>query len=169
MRSAYAAKNPENISHKTAHEEIPRAKKHVVFHFYKPLTPYGGELRHGQPLSPAILYKGQTCLVFAVAGEIFHKVLPRKCAAHKVAIERAQNIGKRSVRGRYAAARTSSKISVIMDMRENHLSYRETIRKYWGTQSRTVRYDKNRRSLQALHPTCSRASQQSPSAAMRMR
>ena len=24
------------------------------------------------------------------------------------------------------------KISVIMDMRENHLSYRETVRKYWG-------------------------------------
>ena len=23
------------------------------------------------------------------------------------------------------------KISVIMDMRENHLSYRETVRKYW--------------------------------------
>lgn len=28
------------------------------------------------------------------------------------------------------------KISVIMDMRENHLSYRETVRKYWDTQSR---------------------------------
>lgn len=100
MRSVYAAKKPENISHKTTHEEIPRAKKHVVFHFYKPLTPCGGELRHGQPLSPAILYKGQKCLVFAIAGEISHKVLPRKCAAHKVAIERAQNIGKRPVRRR---------------------------------------------------------------------
>ena len=29
------------------------------------------------------------------------------------------------------------KISVIMDMRENHLSYRETVRKYWKTKSRT--------------------------------
>ena len=28
------------------------------------------------------------------------------------------------------------KISVIMDMRHNHLSYRETIRKYWDTTSR---------------------------------
>ena len=27
------------------------------------------------------------------------------------------------------------KIAVIMDMRENHLSYRETVRKYWSTQS----------------------------------
>ena len=26
------------------------------------------------------------------------------------------------------------KITVIMDMRENHLSYRETVRKYWNTQ-----------------------------------
>lgn len=29
------------------------------------------------------------------------------------------------------------KISVIMDMRENNLSYRETVRKYWGTKSET--------------------------------
>lgn len=29
------------------------------------------------------------------------------------------------------------KISVIMDMRENHLAYRETARKHWNTQSRT--------------------------------
>ena len=28
------------------------------------------------------------------------------------------------------------KIAVIMDMRENHLSYRETVRKYWSTQRR---------------------------------
>ena len=28
------------------------------------------------------------------------------------------------------------KISVIMDMRENFLGYRETVRKYWGTQNR---------------------------------
>lgn len=28
------------------------------------------------------------------------------------------------------------KITVIMDMRENHLSYRETVRKYWGTKSK---------------------------------
>lgn len=28
------------------------------------------------------------------------------------------------------------KISVIMDMRESHLSYRETVRKYWGAQSK---------------------------------
>lgn len=29
------------------------------------------------------------------------------------------------------------KISVIMDMQEHHLGYRETIRKYWGTTSRS--------------------------------
>ena len=29
------------------------------------------------------------------------------------------------------------KITVIMDMRENRLSYRETVRKYWGTKSKT--------------------------------
>ncbi len=29
------------------------------------------------------------------------------------------------------------KISVIMDMRENYLSHRETVRKYWNTQNRT--------------------------------
>ena len=29
------------------------------------------------------------------------------------------------------------KLSVIMDMRENHLSYREAVRKYWGTKSET--------------------------------
>ena len=28
------------------------------------------------------------------------------------------------------------KIGVIMDMRENHLSYRETVRKYWHTKTR---------------------------------
>ena len=28
------------------------------------------------------------------------------------------------------------KKSVIMDMRENHLAYRETVRKYWNTRSR---------------------------------
>ena len=28
------------------------------------------------------------------------------------------------------------KISVIMDMRENHSSYRETVRKYWKTKNR---------------------------------
>ena len=27
------------------------------------------------------------------------------------------------------------KISVIMDMRENYLSHRETVRKYWNTQN----------------------------------
>ena len=41
---------------------------------------------------------------------------------------------KGSNQKRYSA---EFKISVIMDMRENHLSYRETVRKYWGTQSRT--------------------------------
>ncbi len=29
------------------------------------------------------------------------------------------------------------KLSVILDMSENYLSYRETVRKHWGTQSRT--------------------------------
>lgn len=29
------------------------------------------------------------------------------------------------------------KISVIIDMRENYLSHRETVRKYWNTQNRT--------------------------------
>ncbi len=29
------------------------------------------------------------------------------------------------------------KICVIMDMREHFLAYRETVRKYWGTKSRT--------------------------------
>ena len=29
------------------------------------------------------------------------------------------------------------KIGVIMDMREHFLAYRETVRKYWGTKSRT--------------------------------
>ena len=28
------------------------------------------------------------------------------------------------------------KISVILDMRSNHLSYSETVRKYWGTQTK---------------------------------
>ena len=40
---------------------------------------------------------------------------------------------KGSEQKRYSA---EFKISVIMDMRENHLSYRETVRKYWDTQSR---------------------------------
>ena len=30
------------------------------------------------------------------------------------------------------------KLSVIMDMRENHLSYRETVRKHWHTKNRQV-------------------------------
>lgn len=29
------------------------------------------------------------------------------------------------------------KICVIMDMRENHLSYSDTVRKYWGAKTRT--------------------------------
>ena len=29
------------------------------------------------------------------------------------------------------------KISVILDMLNNNLGYRETVRKYWGTKSRT--------------------------------
>ncbi|MGN0812199.1 MAG: hypothetical protein ACI4MQ_01660, partial [Candidatus Coproplasma sp.] len=29
------------------------------------------------------------------------------------------------------------KIAVIIDMRENHLAYRETVRKYWNTHSRS--------------------------------
>ena len=29
------------------------------------------------------------------------------------------------------------KLSVILDMREHHLSYRETVRKYWQTKSRS--------------------------------
>ena len=29
------------------------------------------------------------------------------------------------------------KTGVIMDMRENYLSHRETVRKYWNTQNRT--------------------------------
>ena len=40
---------------------------------------------------------------------------------------------KGSEQKRYSA---EFKISVIMDMRENHLSYRETVRKYWDPQSR---------------------------------
>ena len=31
---------------------------------------------------------------------------------------------------------TEFKTRVIMDMRENHLSYSETVRKYWGTKSK---------------------------------
>ncbi len=31
---------------------------------------------------------------------------------------------------------TEFKIGVIVDMRENHMSYSETVRKYWGTQSK---------------------------------
>lgn len=31
---------------------------------------------------------------------------------------------------------TEFKLSVIMDMRENHLAYRETVRKHWNTTSR---------------------------------
>ncbi len=29
------------------------------------------------------------------------------------------------------------KIAVIMDMRENHMSYSDTVRKYWGVKTRT--------------------------------
>ena len=29
------------------------------------------------------------------------------------------------------------KICVIMDMREHHLAYRETVRKYWNTENRS--------------------------------
>ena len=32
------------------------------------------------------------------------------------------------------------KISVIMDMRENHLGYSETVRKYWGSDVQEVNY-----------------------------
>ena len=32
---------------------------------------------------------------------------------------------------------TEFKMCVIMDMREHFLAYRETVRKYWGTKSRT--------------------------------
>lgn len=38
------------------------------------------------------------------------------------------------------------KIGVIMDMREHHLGYRETIRKYWNTQNQTEE-DKYRHTL----------------------
>ena len=31
---------------------------------------------------------------------------------------------------------TEFKIGVIMDMRDNHMSYSETVRKYWGTKSK---------------------------------
>ena len=31
---------------------------------------------------------------------------------------------------------TEFKIGVIMDMRENHMSYSETVRKYWGVESK---------------------------------
>ena len=37
---------------------------------------------------------------------------------------------KGTVQKRYGA---EFKISVIMDMREHHLGYRETVRKYWNT------------------------------------
>lgn len=33
------------------------------------------------------------------------------------------------------------KISVILDMRNNHLSYSETVRKYWGTQTKAETSD----------------------------
>lgn len=39
------------------------------------------------------------------------------------------------------------KISVIMDMRENHLSYRETVRKYWGVRNGQERNYINRLKL----------------------
>ncbi len=32
---------------------------------------------------------------------------------------------------------TEFKIGVILDMREHHLGYRETVRKYWNTKSRS--------------------------------
>ena len=40
------------------------------------------------------------------------------------------------------------KISVIMDMREHFLAYRETVRKYWGTKSRSEE-DKYTKTLKA--------------------
>ena len=33
------------------------------------------------------------------------------------------------------------KTSVIMDMREHHLSYHETVRKYWNTKTRTEEFN----------------------------
>ena len=32
---------------------------------------------------------------------------------------------------------TEFKIGVIVDMRENHMSYSETVRKYWGTETKS--------------------------------
>ena len=32
---------------------------------------------------------------------------------------------------------TEFKIGVIVDMRENHMSYSETVRKYWGTENKS--------------------------------
>ena len=29
------------------------------------------------------------------------------------------------------------KIAVIMDMRENHMTYSDTVRKYWGVETKT--------------------------------
>jgi len=40
---------------------------------------------------------------------------------------------KGSTQKRYS---TEFKIGVIVDMRENHMSYSETVRKYWGTKSK---------------------------------
>ena len=41
------------------------------------------------------------------------------------------------VRRKNKVYRGEFKIGVIMDMRENYLSHRETVRKYWNTQNRT--------------------------------
>ena len=41
---------------------------------------------------------------------------------------------KKTTQKRYS---TEFKIGVIMDMRENHMSYSETVRKYWGTKSKS--------------------------------
>ncbi len=40
---------------------------------------------------------------------------------------------KGSTQKRYS---TEFKIGVIMDMRENHMSYSETVRKYWGVENK---------------------------------
>ena len=40
---------------------------------------------------------------------------------------------KGTTRQRYS---TEFKIGVIMDMRDNHMSYSETVRKYWGVESK---------------------------------
>lgn len=48
-------------------------------------------------------------------------------------------MGKRRRKNRRYS--TEFKISVIMDMREHHLGYRETVRKYWeGSEGKEVNY-----------------------------